>query len=113
MFICRLSAGSRSVELFRQFHKRCIETGAPSERIDGLEASGGNEPGTRIGRHAIARPMHDGCEEGFVQRFLGEFEVTKQTNERGENAARVCAVDVVDNRTQAFSADRVLDHKTL
>jgi hypothetical protein len=60
-----------------------------------------------------SRPMHDGCEEGFVQRFLGEFEVTKQTNECGEYAARVCAVDVVDNRTQAFSADRVLDHKTL
>jgi hypothetical protein len=113
MFIGQLRAGSRSVHLFGKFHKRCIETSALAERIDCLEPSGGNEPGAGIGGYAIAGPLLDCREEGFVQRFLGEFEITKQTNECGEDAPRVRAVDVVDNRARAFSGDRILDHKTL
>ena len=113
VFMCQRGAGSRSVELLGEFHKRRIETSAFSKRIDGLETSGGNEPGAQIARHAIAGPLLDGCEEGFVQRLLGEFEVAKQSNERSEDTPRVGAVDIVDNRAYAYSGDRSLDHKTL
>jgi hypothetical protein len=113
MFIFRLGAGSRGVELLGKFHKRRIETSATAQRIDGFEASSGNEPAAWIAGHAIALPLFNGREKGFVERFLGEFEVAKQTNECSEDAARVGAVDVVDNRANAFSRDRVLDHKAL
>ena len=113
MFISGFGAGSRSVELLGKFHKRRIETSAFSKRIDGLEAPGGNKPGARIARHAIAGPLLDGCEEGLVQRFLGEFEVSKKTNECGKDATGVGAVDIVDNRGYALSGDRSPDHMTL
>jgi hypothetical protein len=48
-----------------------------------------------------------------VQGFLGEFEVTKQTNECGEDTPGLGAIDIVDNRACAFNRDRVLHHKTL
>src|SRR5208283_1986872 len=86
MFIPERRAGSRGVELFGQLHKRCIGTGTLAQRIDRLESSGGNEPGSRVARHAIAWPAPDRREEGFMQGFLGEFEVAKQTNKCGEDA---------------------------
>ena len=96
-----------------KFHKRSIETGALAQGIDGLEASGRNEPGSRIAGDAITAPLLDGCQKSFVQRLLGEFEVAEETDQSGEDAARVDAVDIVHKRAKAFSADRILGHKTL
>ena len=47
VFMCLRGAGKRSVAVLGEFHKRRIEASAFSKRIDGLEASGGNEPGAR------------------------------------------------------------------
>jgi hypothetical protein len=48
-----------------------------------------------------------------VQGFLGEFEVTQQPNECGEDAPGLGAIDIVDNRACALNRHRVSDHKTL
>jgi len=69
-------------------HLRGVEPGTTAHGVDGLEAAGGDEPGARIGRHALARPLLDRRGEGFVKRLLCEFEAAAQTDERGEDAAR-------------------------
>ena len=65
-------------------------------RVDRLEAAGRDEPGARIGGHAVARPLLERGGEGVVQRLLGEVEVAEQADQGGEDAARVGAVDRVD-----------------
>src|SRR5439155_16731840 len=80
-------------------HPRGVEPGTTAHGVDGLEAAGGDEPGARIGRHALARPLLDRRGEGFVQRLLCEFEAAEQTDERGEDAARFSSVDRVDHES--------------
>jgi hypothetical protein len=60
---------------------RGVEPGTTAHGVDGLEAAAGDEPGARIGRHALARPLLDRRGEGFVQRLLCEFEAAEQTDE--------------------------------
>ena len=75
--------------------QRGVEAGPAAQRVDRLEAAGGDQPGPRVGRHAVARPLLDRRGEGVVQRLLGEVEVAEQADERGEHAARFGAVDGV------------------
>ena len=74
-------------------------------RVDRLEAAGRNQPGARVGRHALARPLLDRRGERVVQRLLGEVEVAEQADQRGEDAARLGAVDRLDRLARAV--DRV------
>ena len=52
----RPSASSRSASSA----ERGVEPRAAAQRVDGLEAAGRDQPGPRIGRHAVARPLLDG-----------------------------------------------------
>src|SRR6202521_3697899 len=61
--------------------------------VDGLEASGGDQPGPRILRHAIARPLLERRPERIVQRFFGQVEVAEEADQCRENAARFGAID--------------------
>ena len=64
-----------------------VEPRAPAYAVDGLEATGRDEPGSRVGRHAITRPLLERRAKRIVQCLLGEVEVAKQTDQRGEDAA--------------------------
>ena len=63
------------------------------EVVDGLEAADGDEPGDRVGRHAVAGPLLRCRDERVVFRFLGHLETAKQPHEGREDASPVAAVD--------------------
>ena len=52
------------VESFGKLRQRRVEAGAPAHAVDGLEASGRDEPRPGIGGHAIPRPPLQGRREG-------------------------------------------------
>ena len=85
-----------------------VEPGAPADAVDGLEAAGRNQPRPRIGGHAIARPLLERGAESVVQRLFGEVEVAEQADQRGEDAARLGAVDGVHHLPHPFGS--VLTH---
>ncbi len=73
-----------------------FESSAATQCIDRLEATGRHQPGPRIGRQALARPLLQRGPEGLVQRFLGEVEVAEQADQRRQYRARLAAVDGID-----------------
>ena len=72
------------------------EAGLAAKAVDCLEPANGNEPRDRIGRHAVARPLFGGCDEGVVFGFLGAFEAAEEPNEGCEDASSVAAVDSLE-----------------
>ena len=52
--------------------------------------------------HAVARPLLDGGGERVVQRLLGEIEIAEQADQRGEDAARLGAIDGVHHLAHAI-----------
>src|SRR5882762_9511063 len=76
---------------------------APPDRVDGLETSRGHEPRSGIGRHAVARPLLERGPERVVQRLLGAIEVAEQADQRGQDAARLGAVDRVHELAYVLS----------
>jgi len=83
-------------ESLRHLDELRVEPGAASHAIDGLEAPGGDEPGTRVRGDPLLRPaLHGGC-ECVVERLFREIEVPEQPDECREYAAGFAAVDRVD-----------------
>jgi hypothetical protein len=72
------------------------EARAAAQRVDRLEATGGDEPRARVRGHAVLRPLLECRAERVVQRFLGDVEVAEQPNERGEHATRLVLADRLD-----------------
>ena len=70
-----------------------VEPLAAAQRVDRLEAAGRHEPGARIRRNAVARPLLERRSERVVQGLLGDVEVTQQTDQRGEHTARFGEID--------------------
>lgn len=64
-----------------------VEPLAATNRVDGLETRGRDQPGARIRRDAVHGPALQGGAEGVVHRILGHVEVAEQADERRENAA--------------------------
>jgi hypothetical protein len=79
----------RSLQLLRELGDRGVETRPPAEHVDGLEATGGDEPRERVTGQPVARPFLDRGREGLVQGLLGQVEVTDEPDERGQDPARV------------------------
>ena len=79
-----------------------VEARLPAQAVDRLEAPGRDEPGARIGRHAVARPLLERRAKRVVQRFLGEVEVAEQAHQRREDAARLGAVNGFDGLASAL-----------
>ncbi|MFN8540921.1 MAG: hypothetical protein U0232_26010 [Thermomicrobiales bacterium] len=50
----------------------------------------------------LFRPLGHGGGEGVVQRLLGPVEVAEEADERGEDAPRFVAVEVVDGLANLF-----------
>src|SRR5262245_20063218 len=83
------------LEALGQLRLGRVEAGAAAHGVDGLEAAGGYEPRARVGRRPRPRPLLDRGREGLVQRLLGELEAAEEADQRGEDAARLGAVDRV------------------
>ncbi|MNV69400.1 hypothetical protein D3C71_1623070 [compost metagenome] len=85
-----------AVELHAQVRLGTVETGASAQRIDGLEAPGGNQPRPRVIGDTVALPALDGDEEGIVHGFLGQVEITQQADQRRQDAPRLPPVHRLD-----------------
>src|SRR5205085_1669927 len=75
-----------------------IEARASANGVDRLEAAGRDQPGARIVGQPLRRPLLERGAKRFVQRFLGEVEVTEQPHQRREHAARLRTVNRLDLR---------------
>ncbi len=72
-------------QLRQQQWLRSLEPRAPAQHINRLEASGRDQPGARVVRHAVALPAFDRDEERLVQGFFGKVEITEQADQRCQN----------------------------
>jgi len=86
----------RCLEPPRELGNRRVETRAPPQDVDRLEATGRHQPRERVARQPVARPALDGGSERLVQRLLGEVEVADEADECGQDTARVRAVERLD-----------------
>src|SRR5690606_34761692 len=88
----------------RHLLDRFVEARASAYSVDCLEAAGRYEPGTRIPRKALLRPLLRRGHEGFLERILGKVEISQQPDEGGQNTARFPPIDLfhhVDRRRRA------------
>ncbi len=88
---------------------RGVQSSSASQDIDGLVAAGRNEPGSRVRGHAVCRPFLEGRAECVLHRVFGELKVAEQSDQRGEDAPRVGAVDRIDGVSHRIG---VLTHRT-
>src|SRR5262245_45662891 len=72
-----------------QFGERSIGPGTPPQYVNGSKSARRNHPGPGTRRNSIARPSLQSCREGVLQCFFGQVEISKQTNQGRENAARL------------------------
>jgi uncharacterized protein DUF6596 len=98
-------------ELLRDRCLRRVEPGAPPYRVDGLEPARRNEPCAEICGHTLFRPSLERSTEGIVQRVLGQLEVAEQTDQCGENPARLRTVNRVHTLANLFRS--VITHRRL
>lgn len=49
-----------------------------------------------MGRHSLHRPLLERRRERILQRLLGEIEIAEETDQRGEDAAGLGAIDRLD-----------------
>src|SRR6185437_4485934 len=83
----------RRFDLFGEFSQGRIVAGASSHAVDRFEASGRDEPGSRIGRYTVMWPLLRRRCESFVQGFFGCIEIAKQTNQCGQHVTRLGTID--------------------
>ena len=83
-----------------------LEARAAADAVDGLEAPGRHQPGARVGRDAARRPLLERGAKAVVQRLLGQVEVAQQAHQRGEDAARLVAVDRVHRLAHHFERNQ-------
>lgn len=95
LVLARMGSGD-GFQLFGDVLERSFEAGAPADPVDRLEAARGHEPCARILRDALGRPLLHRGDEGVVQRFLGDIEITEQANQGGEHPPGFGAIDRLD-----------------
>jgi hypothetical protein len=67
-----------------------------AQPVDRLEPAGRDEPPARIRRRPFDGPALDRRGERVLQRLLGEIEIAEEADESSEDAARLGAVDGLD-----------------
>jgi hypothetical protein len=93
--------GGLVVEPGRQLAKGGVEPGPPPQPVDGLEAAGRDQPGARVGRQAVARPLRQRRRERVLERLLGQVEVAEHPDQGGQDPARLGPVEALDLRSRA------------
>ena len=74
-----------------------------AQPIDRLEPAGRHEPGPWICGDAVNRPLLHRGRERLLKRLLGEIEVAEETDQGGENATRLGAVDRLESLYEVVS----------
>ena len=97
--------GCGVVEAHGELTQGGIEASASPEPVDGPEPAGRDQPRHGPGREAIAGPVLRRGSEGVVERLLGEVEVAKEADERGQDDPAIGTVDPVD-RIEAIATIR-------
>jgi len=75
-----------ALEEHDQVRLRAVETRPSTHCIDGLEATGGDQPRPGVVRHTITLPTLDGNEERIVHGLLSQVEIPQQANQRRQDA---------------------------
>ena len=96
LFVIDLGLLHRVAQAPQRRRERRVERRPPAQPVDRLEASRRNEPRARIGRHALSGPAVDRRCERVLRGLLGEVEIAEEADERGQDAARVGPVNLVD-----------------
>ena len=73
-----------------------FETSLPTKLIHGLVPSRRDQPGARVRRRPLLRPVLQGHCEGFLQCLFRQVEVTQKADQRGENPPRLVPVKAID-----------------
>ena len=94
VFESRLVLGLRALVVAVELHERVqggqavVEGALPAQAIDRLAPRRGGDPGSGVGRLAVARPCGQRDGEGVLERVLGQLEVAAQmADQRGEDAS--------------------------
>src|SRR5215213_219991 len=90
--------------LLSEIIQRGINAGITAQRVNRLEAPGRNEPGARIGRYSIPRPLFHCNPESVLQGVFGKVKIAEQTDQGGKYAARLRPVKAIDLVMHLFSA---------
>ncbi len=69
-----------AVQLIGQQAQGCVETCPLAQPVDGLEATSRDQPGARIGRQTVTRPLLHRRDKGVMQGFLGQLEIAQQAD---------------------------------
>jgi hypothetical protein len=67
------------------------------DAVDGAIPGCRGQPGTRVGRNALARPPLRGDRKRLLRGILGEVEVAEEPDERSEDAAPLVPKDAVED----------------
>ncbi len=90
--------GAFAIQAIRDLGLGGIQPDSPPQPVHRLEAPCRDQPRAGILRDAIARPLFDRSAESLVQCLLGEVEIMEQSDERGQNAARLGEIDLRHDR---------------
>jgi len=63
-----------------------------AKTIDAFEAPGGNQPGARIIRNPVGRPLFQRHLEGVMHRVFSEVEITQQSDQGGQDGTRFVTI---------------------
>jgi hypothetical protein len=74
----------------------CRERAISADAVDRAVASGGLEPGARVGGRSVAGPALGGDRKRILGGLLGEIEVAEEADQAGEDAAPLVAEDLVE-----------------
>ncbi len=67
-----------------------------SQSIDGLVPTDIDQPGARVRRHALRRPLLNGGRKCFLPGVFGQFEITDEADQRREDATRLTAEHAIE-----------------
>src|SRR4051794_13682459 len=86
--------------LFLELHGEILQRGVAAylaaDFVDRPEAAGRDQPGERVLRTAVARPLRRSRREGIGHRLLCAFEIAEQADERRQHPAGVAAIDGIE-----------------
>ncbi len=85
----------------------CPEQLIAADSVDRLVAACADQPGARIVRRALGRPLFDGRREGVLLRLLGQIEIAEQADQGCENPTRLSAKYFFNHLADRISAHRI------
>jgi hypothetical protein len=80
----------------------------PPEPIDRPVAGGRRDPGAGVVRHAPRRPRLEGRDEGLLDGFLGEVEVTEDADQGGHRPPLFLAEQAIDDGVRLGRSERAM-----